>query len=445
MHSIDNAEPSTPTALASVSSTQSHRKNPSRVWLIVCVLLAAGMGVFWFTSAGAKTSAQAPKRSAPIIPVVAATAKTGDIGVYLNALGTITPINHVTVKPRVDGELMAVHFVEGQLVKAGELLAEIDPRPLEALVAQAEGQIARDEALLKNASLDLKRYVALSTENTISQQALSAQEALVAQLEAERKSHRAELDSAKIRLSYARITAPLSGRVGFRQLDPGNMVRASDAAGLVSITQDEPITAVFAIAQDHLPPVFRKWSAGEKLIVEAYDRGQKTKLSTGHLLTLDNQIDPSTGTLKCKAVFTNEDRALFPNQFVNIRLLVEQKRAVTLVPAGAIQRGAQQSSFVYVAIPEAADAAAKPDGKTAGTNAQAPVHVVAIRPVTAGTSEGDFVEITEGLQAGEVVVLEGVDRLQSDSKISLRQRDNPAASRASAAAAASTVSPAPKS
>lgn len=445
MHSTDNAEASATIAIASGQSTQSYLKKNSRAWVIICVLLAAGLGVFWYARAGTKASAQAPKRTAPIIPVVAASAKTGDIGVYLNALGTITPLRHVTVKPRVDGELMALHFVEGQLVKEGDLLAEIDPRLFEALVAQAEGQLARDEALHKNASIDLTRYVALSTENTISQQTLAAQQALVAQLEAESKSDRAQLDSAKIRLSYARITAPLSGRVGFRQLDPGNMVRASDAAGLVSITQEQPIAAVFTIAQDHLPPVFSKWGAGEKLVVEAYDRGQKTKLATGHLLTLDNQIDPNTGTLKCKAVFTNEDRALFPNQFVNIRLLVEQKRGITLVPAGAIQRGAQQSSFVYVATPEAADTEAKPDGKTVGANAKAPVHVVGIRPVVAGTREGDFVEIAEGLKPDEIVVLEGVDRLQSGSKISLRMREETAPRTAPVAPAAPTVSSAPKS
>jgi membrane fusion protein, multidrug efflux system len=401
------------------------RKSFRRDSILAVVILAVGAAYFLFFKPAKSGDAAPAKRATPIIPVVAATATTGDIGVYLTGLGSITPLNHVIIKPRVDGQLMSVHFTEGQSVNEGDLLAEIDPRPYEVLVSQAEGQLARDEALLKNAVLDLERYKQLMARAAIPQQTLSAQEATVAQIEGELKSHRAQLDNAKLNLNYARITAPVSGRVGFRQVDPGNMVRASDANGLLSITQFQPITAVFTIAQDYLPAVLPKWSSGEKLVVEAYDRGQKTKLATGHLLTIDNQIDPTTGTLKCKAVFPNDDRALFPNQFVNIRLLVEMKRAVTLVPAAAIQRGAQQASFVYVATEKPSDTAGQPADK-----------IISIRPVTTGTAEGEFVEIVKGLQSGEVVVLEGVDRLQTGTKVSTRSKD---AAAPSAKPAASTA------
>jgi membrane fusion protein, multidrug efflux system len=344
-------------------------------------------------------SSKDTKKSGPVIPVLATKVVSGDIGVYLNGLGTITPFNNVIVKSRVAGQLMKVNFTEGQFVREGDLLAEIDARPYQVQVAQMEGQLQRDEALLKNAVLDADRYRALSQTNVISKQQLSTQEAVVAQHQGIVQSDKAQLDNAKLNRLYSRITAPISGRVGLRQLDAGNMVSTGD--GLLTITQVEPIAAVFAIPQDQAPPVLKKLRANEKLSVQAFDREQKIKLADGRLLTVDNQIDAATGTLKCKAVFDNRDAMLFPNQFINARLLVDTKRAVTLLPSAAVQRGAEQSTFVYVVDEQS---------------------VVSIRQVTLGVTEAGLVEIKTGLAAGETVVLEGVDRLSAGTKVAVQMK-----------------------
>lgn len=373
------------------------------------------------------------------VPVATAVARSGDIDVLINAIGTVTAKNTVTVKPRVDGLLLRVGFREGQLAKAGEVLAEIDPRPFQMLLDQANGQLARDQAQLTNAVIDQQRYQMLLAKDSISRQQLDTQDALVRQYQGAVQIDRAQVDNAKLQLSFARITAPVAGRAGLRQVDPGNMVRASDAGGLVVITQTQPINAIFAIPAEQMTTVLARLQAGESLVVEAYDREGRNKLASGKLLTIDNQIDSATGTVKLKAEFDNAKENLFPNQFVNLRLRVQTQKDAVLIPAAAIQRGTQ-GSFVYVANGEE---------KT-----------VALRPVTLGTATADTVAIEKGLLAGEIVVVDGADKLRQGAKIEMIQaggsRDNagsegkgggPRPEKTAAAAnsaTAATASPPPK-
>jgi multidrug efflux system membrane fusion protein len=292
----------------------------------------------------AVTAAKGPP---PATSVVAEEAKKADFKVYITGLGSVTPLNTVVVRTRVDGQLMELLYKEGQIVKQGALLARIDPRPFEIQLAQAEGQMARDRELLINAKLDVQRYRVLWEQDSIPKQQLDTQEALVRQYEGTVKSDQGAIDNAKLQLIYSRITAPIGGRIGLRLVDPGNMVHASDANGLVVITQIQPITVIFPIPEDQLPRVLAKLKAGVRLPVEAYDREMKQKLSTGYLLTVDNQIDPTTGTVRLKAVFANEKLELFPSQFVNAKLLVDSRHEATVVPASAIQRG-PRGMYVYV-------------------------------------------------------------------------------------------------
>jgi len=375
-----------------------------RPWLIALggiVLLGVGAYVVRVQSGNAqsKTSSSPGQagRLAPV-PVVATAARASDMAVYLTGLGSVTPLNTVTVHTRVDGELIKVPFQEGQHVNAGDLLAEIDPRPFQVQLTQAQGQLARDEALLRNARVDLGRYRTLVAEDSIPTQQLDTQAELVHQYEGVVETDRGQIDNVKLQLIYSRITAPLSGRLGLRLVDPGNIVHASDQNGLVVITQLQPIAVVFTIPEDSLPPVLAKLNSGVKLPVDAWDREQKQRLASGTLLTVDNQIDPTTGTVRLKAVFPNTDGRLFPSQFVNAHLRLDVKRGATVVPTAAIQQSAQ-GTFVYVV---------KSD------------HSATVRPVKVGVTEGDNAAIDSGVSPGEMVVVDGADRLREGIQVALQ-------------------------
>jgi len=372
--------------------------NKKTLWIVAGALLAAGAATVYFVTRSDAQTPPAGRRGADgrPVPVVAASAQRGDIDVTISALGTVTARNTVTVKPRVDGQLLRVAFQEGQTVKAGELLAEIDPRPFEAQLEQANGQLVRDQALLANAQLDLARYRELLAKDSIARQQVDAQEALVRQYQGTVQTDRGAVDNARLQLAFTRISAPLPGRLGLRQVDVGNMVHASDASGLVVITQTQPITVIFAIPADKLGAVATRVQAGEKLLVEAWDREGKLKLASGKLLTLDNQIDTTTGTVKLKAELANADNSLFPNQFVNARLRVETRSGATLIPVAAIQRGTV-GTFVYVVNAEE---------KTVST-----------RAVTLGPGTAEMVAIEKGLAAGEQVVVDGADKLRQGAKV----------------------------
>src|SRR6266850_1043008 len=336
------------------------RRSLRGVWVVILVLLlaAAGAAVFLLAPSDAQQRPVGRRGIDPTrpTPVVAAAARTGDVNIYLGGLGTVTPLKTVTVRSRVDGELLRVLFKEGQVVKEGDLLAEIDPRPYQAQLAQFEGQMARDQALLANARIDVERYRTLYAQDSIAKQQVDTQEALVRQYEGTIKFDQGQIDNAKLQLIYARITAPISGRLGLRLVDPGNIVRAGDANGLVVITQLQPMTAIFTIPQDNLPGVMQRLRSGEKLPVEAYDREQKKRLASGTLVSVDNQIDPATGTIKLKAQFPNEDSSLFPNQFVNVRMLLDTRRGAGAGERrgqAAPQRGRMNPSRLFILRPVA--------------------------------------------------------------------------------------------
>lgn len=385
----------------------------SRWWIWVLLLAIGAGGVWYFRSGRAASQAQtaagaaggaaggAGGRGRPgsfVIPVVVATAQRSDLPVYLNGLGNVSAFNTVTVRSRVDGQIVDIAFQEGQFVKQGDLLLQIDPRPFEVQLEQAQGQLAKDQALLHDAQANFDRYDTLFKEGVMSKQQRDSQQASVEQFEGAIKSDQAQIDNAKLQLTYCRITAPIGGRVGLRLVDPGNVIRANDQNGLLIITQLQPIAVLFSLPQDQLPQVYGKLRAGAQLPVEAFDRDNTTKIAAGKLLTIDNQIDPTTGTYKLKAVFSNNDHALFPNQFVNVHLLADTMKGLTVVPAAALQRG-PQGTYVY---------AVGGDG------------TVKIRPVTVALVAGSNAGLSAGLNPGEVVVTDGQDKLQEGSKVEAR-------------------------
>jgi multidrug efflux system membrane fusion protein len=379
---------------------------------IIVVLLAALL-----LALGLRMLAQpAPNKSGLGGPVAVGVAQVtrGDIAIRLNGLGTVTPLATVTVRPQVSGEIYKIDFVEGAMVKAGDLLAEIDPRTFEAALGQAKGALARDEASLANAKLDLERYNGLVAQKAISGQTRDTQAALVRQDEGTVKVDQAAVDSAAVNLGYTKITSPVAGRAGIRQVDIGNLVQAGQTNGIVVVTQLQPISVLFSLPEDNLEAIMREVNKGARLEVDAYDRAQTEKLATGTLSAIDSQIDTTTGTVKLRAMFDNQDNALFPNQFVNVRLLVTTLHDQTVVPSAAIQRGAS-GTYMYVVQPD---------------------NTVNMRAVTLGQTDNDRVAVTQGLKPGEIVVVDGADRLKDGASVTVpkgRGASNlPSASKAAA-------------
>jgi multidrug efflux system membrane fusion protein len=360
--------------------------------LLVALGIATWIGLRLYN---ATRRANVKPTTAPSIPVIAAVAHRGDIPVYYTGLGAVTPIYTVTIKTRVDGEIMRVGYTEGQKVQKGQPLVEIDPRPFEAQLMQAQGQLIKDQAALDNARIDLKRYQDLIAKNAVAQQIYATQKSTVAQGEGAVKTDQGNVASAKLNIAYCHITAPITGRVGLRLVDPGNFVSAAAATPLVVITEIAPISVIFTLPEQQIPTVLNRVRAGERLRADALDRDSKRVLAQGQLTTLDNQIDQTTGTLRFRATFPNKTETLFPNQFVNARLLVENRRNVTLVPNAAIQRNGT-ATFVYVMQPD----------KT-----------VRVRNVATGTTDAEESEIKSGIAPNDVVIVQGVDKLQEGTHV----------------------------
>jgi multidrug efflux system membrane fusion protein len=411
-----SADPSTTAPVAAAASPADRRRR--RWWPAILGLLALAGAVFavlrdpalvdqgraiaekGFERGKSFLHPEPPAAKPPprVVPVTAIEARKQDVPLFFDGLGSVVAFNTVTIRSRVDGELVDVAFQEGQSVKEGDLLAQIDPRPFEVQLRQAEGQLARDQATLDAAKLDLERYESLASLKQVTAQQIDAQRALVRQSEAALQIDRGIIDNVRLQLDFCRITAPVSGRIGLRLVDSGNIVRANDPTGLAVIAQLQPIAIVFTIPQDEIIRVQRALAESGRLPVEAYNRDFRTRLATGALLAIDNQVDPATGTVRLKAVFPNEDGALFPNQFVNARLLVETLVGATVVPAAAVQHGPDKD-FVYVVQPDS---------------------TVMLRPVQTGPAQGDLVAIASGIEPGELVVLDGIDKVTSKTRVAVR-------------------------
>src|SRR6202163_1177646 len=400
-------------------------KKSGWLWILALIVLAGG-AYYYYKSPPSSESKAAPApggRAAALGPVSVAVASAlkQNVPYYLSGLGTVTAFNTVTVKSRVDGQLEKVNFTEGQFVREGDLLAEIDPRPYQVALEQMEGQLSRDQAQLNNARVDFARYDQLHKEGVVAQQQVDTQNATVGQLEGAVRADQAQIDNEKLQLVYCKITAPLSGRVGLRLVDQANMIRATDPNGLVVITQVQPIAVLFTLPEDNLPEVIQHMKS-EELGVEAFSRDDQTKLAAGKLLTVDNQIDPTTGTVRFKAAFENRDLSLWPNQFVNIRLMLAVRKDAIVVPLAAIQRGTQ-GSYVYTV-------------KNGHANMQ---------PVKVDLTQGNIALIGGGVAAGDQVVVDGQERLQSGPRVEVHSASpsGPAGGSGGSAPAAGNDSGAP--
>ncbi|WP_223871518.1 MdtA/MuxA family multidrug efflux RND transporter periplasmic adaptor subunit [Candidatus Dactylopiibacterium carminicum] len=363
--------------------------------LLVLVLVLTGAGGWWWYRGHKAQPAETAAKPKRIVPVQIGTVGEDDIRVFYSSLGTVTASSSVIVRSRIDGYVTKLGFKEGDSVETGQLLAEIDTRPYKIQLTQAEGQLAKDQAQLANARNDLARYQGLLAEDSIARQQVDTQQTLVRQLEGTVKADQAQVESARLQLTYARVTAPAAGRLGLRNVDIGSLVRSSETGGLVTINQMQPINVLFTLPEAQVPLILDALHAGKKVRVEAWDRERKQQLAVGRIAAADNQIDTVTGTLKLKAIFPNKDEKLFPNQFVNVRVLAETHKGVTVVPTAAIQRG-RDGAFVYLV---------KDEG------------VATLRRVTLGPTEGSLNEVLKGLEPGDAVVTDGIDQLREGTRV----------------------------
>ena len=395
-----NDQPSPPNRASVVGQPQAGPPKRPRRWpwvLAGVILILGGIAFYTHRQPVQKTGGGRFGGGTNAVMISTATAQTGDIGVYINALGVVTSLNTVSVEARVAGQIVKVDYQEGQDVKMGDPLVEIDPAPYQAAVTQAEGQLARDTALLADAKLDLERYQEAYESNAIPKQQYDTQVALVHQDEGTVQLDQGNLDSAKVNLAYCHITSPINGRVGLRLVDPGNIVQANGTTPLVVITQFRPISVEFNVAEDFLPQILASLHQGNKLAADIFERADLKQIASGTLASLDSQIDPTTGTLKFRAILPNDDESLFPNQFVNVRLLVDTHRGVTLVPNTVIQRN-DQGAFVYLL----------------GNN-----QTVSLHPITVGVTDGNVSEV-DGLDEGDVVAADNFNRLTDGAKVQVR-------------------------
>ncbi len=386
-----------------VISKPARRSRLRWLFLVLLVLAIIGAAVWYYPRPENQPKTAGRSQFGGPVPVGVASVQKGDMPVTLAGLGTVTPLATVTVKTQINGYLTEVAFQEGQMVKKGDFLAQIDPRPYQVALEQAEGQLAKDQALLKNAQVDLVRYNTLVAQNSIATQTRDTQVSLVAQDQAALKTDQAQIDAQKLNLVYCHIVSPVTGRVGLRQVDAGNYVQTSDANGIVVVTQLQPISVIFTLPEDNLPAVLKQLHAGARLAATAYDRTGTTELGKGHLETVDNQIDTTTGTVKLRAIFDNEQGILFPNQFVNVQLLVDTLHDADIVPSAAIQHGAP-GAFVYVVEPD---------------------QTAAVQQVKLGPGDGQHIAVLDGLQLGEKVVVDGSDRLRDGAKVTVAPASDP--------------------